>query len=194
MCRVDCYYAGRHLVLRKLCAPVAASPRSLYKQCFCSCIAAIKLAFILASRPIQSLGSWICRVRVGITHLARPFFFALGLRSDAGLASLLCPSPNRSFALFSIFVRGTVAIKQVAWMKGQRGSLPFHSQTFICMLEFFSMRWSRLVRWCSQGSATELVRLETGNGLDDACCTYARLKPLLQSVHLYARSLSSVHM
>jgi hypothetical protein len=48
-------------------------------------------------------------------YLTRPLFFALGLRSNARMASLLGSPPDRSFALFGILVRGTVAIEQVTY-------------------------------------------------------------------------------
>lgn len=47
------------------------------------------------------------------TYFARSFLFALGLRSDARLASLLCSSPDYSLALFGILVRGAMAVEQV---------------------------------------------------------------------------------
>jgi hypothetical protein len=183
-CRVGCCCVGRHLELWKLCAPVAAFPRSRCKVCSCFYIANLESALFAANEQTESQTTLTLQ-GLSSSHLvfdriqAWQAFSVLLRIARSPCSAFSCEARWRlSKSLESVSVRTPLSMF---------AEFKFHA----CALPREAMEAHTMVPKKHRHLAPQVENVDW-TCCRRRCCTYARLKPFPQSGHLYARSLSSV--
>jgi len=183
MCLVGCYCVGRHLELWKLCALVAASPRSRCKVCSWFCIAILESALITIGEQTEP-HTTLTLQGLSSSHLV---FDRMHAWQAFSVLLRITRSPCSAFSCEARWRLSKSLDQNVSqafsshFCKVLHSSVPLHQA-----LEIHSILSKKHHR---PGSEIENVEWTCRS---HQCCTYARLKPFPQSAHLYARSLSSV--
>jgi len=183
MCLVGCYCVGRHLEQWKLCALVAASPRSRCKVCSWFYIATLESADITGNEQTESQTTLTLQ-GLSSSHLV---FDRIQAWQAFSVLLRITRSPCSAFSC------------EARWRLSKSLGQNVSQASFlrVCKIPHdLAHRHQALEAHMIVPKKHHRPTSELKNGERTCrrrqCCTYARLKPFPQSAHLYARSLSSV--